>query len=109
MEQKTQVAQIQYPFDLINQIWEKARIIPNFDPAMYRKDRFGAWIKKGDYGMEDVKLSLGWSIVTCIDEATAIDAESETLIPLHWQNASLYLQGYKHGVITASGIFNIKV
>lgn len=109
MEQKIQEANVlvQHTDHYINNVWERARVIPNFDPAMYRKDIYGAWIKREEYGQNSVNLSLGWSIITL--QTAEQDSDKEQHIPVQWQNATAHLKGFKLGVITASGIINTKV
>ena len=34
----------------IEDTWLKGTIVPNFDPAKYRKDACGAWIVRDKYG-----------------------------------------------------------
>ena len=63
--------------------WQKAIIVGGYDPSIYRKDRFGLWIKWQEYGMTTnygweidhiVPTSLGGLFVPSNEEAT------------HWQN-----------------------
>ena len=109
MEQKIQETDVlvHQTEHYLNKIWERARVIPNFDPRVYRKDIYGAWIKRDEYGMREMSLSLGWIIITL--HASEQGSESEELIPVQWQNATAHLEGFKLGVITASGIINTKV
>ena len=109
MEQKIQESDvlIHHSAKELSAIWERARIIPNFDPAVYRKDLFGAWIKRDEFGNKGVQLSLGWIVIN--QQTDEPDIDQEQLIPVQWQNAIAHINGYKQGVITASGIINTKV
>ena len=41
-------------------VWEKGVIVPNYDPAKYRKDACGAWIAWNRY--DDKHSPYGWQI-----------------------------------------------
>lgn len=46
--------------ELIEQIWQTARIVEGMDPRMVRKDPCGAWIVRDKFGIAD--NSYGWEI-----------------------------------------------
>jgi hypothetical protein len=48
-----------YTDDELNQIWEKASVIDNFDSTIYRKDACGAWIMRDKYGTNS---PFGWEV-----------------------------------------------
>ena len=48
-----------YTDDLIEQIWRKGTVIPNYDPSKWRKDFAGAWIRHDHYG---TRHEYGWEI-----------------------------------------------
>lgn len=70
--------------EIIQQVWEKAKIDPNNDPNIFRKDYAGAWIRRMDYGIENAKY--GW----VIDHLRPCDKGGtdnlKNLLPLHWKN-----------------------
>jgi hypothetical protein len=39
-----------FSIQTIDLVWQKAKIVPGYDPNDYRKDSCGAWIKKSPYG-----------------------------------------------------------
>ena len=41
-------------------VWQKARLVEGFDPAMFRKDACGAWMSWDKYGVTD--NLYGWEI-----------------------------------------------
>lgn len=45
--------------EIINQVWEKAFIVAEYDKDVYRKDNCGAWIQRNKYSLEE---NLGWEI-----------------------------------------------
>lgn len=90
-------------------IWEKATVVPNFNPDVYRKDCFGAWIKWDEYERNRVEFSLGWSAVKLPDAVHPEPGLNQGLIPLQWENADIQPTETQHSRVTASGIINIKV
>ena len=69
-------------------IWNKARIIPDYDVGVWRHDKDGKVIKWVDYGNR--QSDYGWEIHHV--RATALGGPDtlSNLIPLHWEtNARL--------------------
>jgi hypothetical protein len=61
--------------------WEKATIVANNNPAVWRKDQCGAWIRFSDYGNRS--SHYGWEV----DHISPGDNnDSSNLRPLHWIN-----------------------
>ncbi|MFT4313423.1 MAG: HNH endonuclease [Candidatus Woesearchaeota archaeon] len=67
--------------EVIQQVWEKARITQNNDPKFWRKDSCNAWIKRVEYGNRESQY--GWEIdYIDVDKPPSI----ENFQPLHWKN-----------------------
>lgn len=49
-----------YEREIIENVWEFAEIVEGLDPALWRKDEFGDWIRRPDYGCRD--SAFGWEI-----------------------------------------------
>src|SRR5687767_2804353 len=64
----------------IDAAWEQAFPGRGIDQDLYRKDFFGAWMKKSNFGSDD---EFGWSI----------DAHGDFPQPLHWKNIELKSRG----------------
>ncbi len=68
-------AEAHYSRELIDAVWQEADGIEGNDPELWRKDEFGAWIYRLDYGRYG--SNFGWHI----------EPRGRDLRPLHWQNA----------------------
>lgn len=92
--------------ETINTIWKKATIVPNNDPAVWRKDIAGAWIKRSEYGK---KTKYGWEIDHKKPVAKGGTDNNTNLRPLHWENNESKNDDYPewHSVVTASGADNV--
>ena len=51
---------MKYGKEIVEQVWENARAMPDKDPTEWRKDECGAWIKHEYYG--SVTSEFGWKI-----------------------------------------------
>lgn len=67
----------------IQQVWEKGKVIENYDPNDYRKDLAGAWMQKKQYGLQ---TPLGWSVDHVYPESKGGNKNIENLRPMHWEN-----------------------
>lgn len=91
----------------LQQVWAKGSVDPNNDPAVWRKDQCGAWIRWDHYG--DRSSKYGWEV----DHITAVanggnDALSN-LRPLHWKNNVRTSDGRLSCPVTSSGNTNFGV
>lgn len=66
---------------LIQQVWEKARVMAGHDPTEWRQDQCGAWLLREAY--DQGHSAYGWKVVnTSLDGADTL----ENLQPLHLSN-----------------------
>ncbi len=64
--------------------WQKATVVPGYNSANYRKDRYGAWIKWGDYGNTSSKW--GWEVDHIYPVSRGGTDNPDNLQALHWKN-----------------------
>lgn len=93
----------------IQAIWQKAQTVDRTNPDKWRKDIWGAWISRQQFGNHDSKF--GWEI----DGQSANGGENgengsthSDLQPLQWKNAAALKNGARTGPITAYGGENIE-
>ena len=49
-----------YPREVVEQVWQLAQAVPGNDPAVWRKDEFGAWLHRQEY--RNRHSEYGWEI-----------------------------------------------
>ena len=93
-----------YEREIINAVWRFAVKIPGNDPELWRKDEFGAWIHRLDYGNR--RSQFGWEI----SETGSGHSISPLLAlrPLQWQNATDVVQAIRESRVTADGLQNVR-
>jgi len=98
-----------YSTDIIQKVWNKGTIVPNYDSNKYRKDACGAWIVREKFG--DTHSPYGWQIDHIYPEAKLklrrLDQESidnlKNMRPMHWKNNASKGSDYPtyHSVVKA--------
>lgn len=93
----------EFPEETIWIVWSKGIVVGGNDPVMWRKDEFGAWMFRADYGN---KVSeFGW----VIDNIESLDDDAghvSSLRPMHWKNTTRRNDGTLECRITSVGIHN---
>ena len=81
----------------VQRVWEKARAMPDRDPAIWRKDECGAWIRHDLYGARGSEF--GWKIVNVFPGGGHPDVDN--LRPFHRDNFFDRGDGQAHCRVTA--------
>jgi len=79
--------------DLIDVVWERGRVLPGADAALWRQDACGAWMHREHYGHEN--SDFGWKM-----ESLAA-GDSGSLRPFNVRNRYDVANGRAHCSITA--------
>jgi len=79
----------QYPFadaseELKQAVWQKGRIIPDFDSGIWRWDIYGSVMQYAQHGNTD--SSLGWEIDHIYPQSLGGSDNLYNLQPLQWEN-----------------------
>jgi hypothetical protein len=77
-----------YERELIQSVWEFAEVVPGNDSEIWRKDEFGEWIYRFDYGRRSSEF--GWEI---FDPGVGRHAQGVyAMRPMQWQS---YIRQYE--------------
>ncbi|NIO43354.1 MAG: hypothetical protein GTO41_26305 [Burkholderiales bacterium] len=49
---------------IVQAVWEKARVMPEWDPGQWRRDQCGAWLHRKQYNNE--QSEYGWKILKVV-------------------------------------------
>ncbi len=72
-------------------VWAKGRVIPNYDPAVWRRDDYGNAMRYADYGDRD--SDFGWELDHRIPSALGGTSDLANKRPLHYK-ANAILGGH---------------
>jgi len=78
---------------LINAVWQKGSIIPDENPNVLRKDRYGNMIFYADYA--NIDSVFGWLIDHIVPTAYGGTDDIENLQPVQWKVNILVVPGVK--------------
>ncbi len=94
-----------YDGEVIHRVWAYAQIVRGSDPDVWRKDEFGAWIHRGDYGNR--ASEFGWQIAECGFRLR--DQGVAALRPMQWQNYLDFMVADRlRAAVTADGLHNAR-
>lgn len=74
------------PPELIQDVWERASVIPGQDPAMYRRDTCGAVIRRDMFNSNQHPRSQGWEIDHIRPLTKGGSNSAGNLQALQWEN-----------------------
>ena len=89
---------------IIEIIWKKATKVHGIDPAFYRKDANGAWIKRQEYGVTGTITSTGWEIDHILPKSKGGLNQLENLQPLQWMNNRTKSNDYPHWTYSITAV-----
>lgn len=92
---------------MIEAIWQKGTIVPNYDPAQWRKDACGAWIARAARG--DRNSLFGWEVDHIVPESRGGGNDTSNLRPLQWENNAVKADGRTDCALTSNGNTNVRV
>ena len=99
--------QVSFTPSLLAQVWQKGKIAPNNDPAVWRQDECGAWINWASYGNRE--SPWGWEVHHLVPLSRGGSDAVSNLIPLHYANNLATADGPLKCVVRSDGIKNIRV
>ncbi len=93
-----------YEREVVDRVWATAHAVPGNDAAVWRKDDYGAWMHRLDYGRRHSEF--GWEIY---DPAPGLSGGSlSALRSLQWMNYLDRLATGTQSRITADGLRNTR-
>lgn len=69
--------------NIINIVWDNAAKEDGYNPDLWRKDMFGAWIRRDNYGVHSI---FGWEIDHFRPISKGGSDEIQNLNAMQWQN-----------------------
>lgn len=87
--------------ELRDRAWENGEVVSGNDPELWRKDEFGAWIYRLDYGNR--RSEFGWEL---LDPGWAPSVP--VVRPLQWQNYIDQVAAHTQSRVTAAGLRNTR-
>jgi hypothetical protein len=93
-----------YEREIVDRVWTFAAPISGNDRELWRKDEFGAWIYRLDYGNR--RSDFGWEI----GDSSLGGRESSllSLRPIQWQNYIDLVAANTQCRVTADGLRNMR-
>jgi hypothetical protein len=69
---------------IVDAVWKKGIAVIGYDPAIWRKDMCGAWMKRSEHGNTNSKF--GWEIDHFHPKEKGGSDDLSNLQPLQWEN-----------------------
>jgi hypothetical protein len=86
-----------YDRSVIDHVWACGDRVAGNDPELWRKDSYGAWIHRQEYGRR--QSEFGWEICD-------LGSGTDSLRPMQWQNYLDQVAALTRSRITAEGLRN---
>ena len=96
-----------YSQEIVQKVWEKAKVARAHDPFLLRKDLLGAWILRNQF--QNRESEYGWEIdwIKPLEEGGKM--EISNLRPLQWENKAFREGNRFNGMVTALMANNLRV
>lgn len=93
--------------DTINAVWNAAQQVEGVNPDLWRKDIFGAWIRRDNYGVHTL---FGWEIDHFMPISHGGNDDLDNLNAMQWQNNLQKSDDYPQfeSKVTSQGNTNIE-
>lgn len=92
--------------EVVDRVWSFAARVAGNDGALWRKDEWGAWIHRLDYGRRHSEF--GWEIHDPAASLSGTGNGIDSLRPLHWRNQLDSLASQTQARVTADGPRNVR-
>ena len=86
--------------EIQDRAWENGEMVPGNDAALWRKDEFGAWIHRLEFGNRH--SDFGWEVLDRSDWPGVV------VRPLQWQNYIDQVAAHTQSRVTATGLRNMR-
>lgn len=96
---------LQFDKDTIKQVWNKGDSKSSLNFNVFRKDKFGAWIKKDQYNNSD--SVYGWKIVD-VGNLKNNAKKSSNLVPIHYKNEVQKNNDHQQCNVISLGTTNVR-
>jgi hypothetical protein len=95
-----------YTQEEILAVWQKGKVVLNYNPSLYRKDECGAWMVFDRYG--DRNSIYGWEIDHITPVSKGGSDSLYNLRPLQWENNMAKSNDRLRCVVIANGNENVR-
>lgn len=92
--------------ELIQAVWEKARVVQAVNPDRWRKDQNGAWIGRDKFNDASLPLSFGWKLSFILPPEDGGPVTPDNLKPMQWENAEAIRRRTQRNVVTSEEFHN---
>ena len=89
---------------MILAVWQKGKVVPKYDPAVWRQDECGAWIQFAAHGK--TTSQYGWEIDYIVPKDRGGLVDLSNFRPVQWENIRSKAAGNLVCKVKAKGLYN---